>query len=110
MCADAAAPALGTARGAPRLYYAIFVVVVGVLPWLPINSFATFLAQSFCYTAIAVIGLNILLGLSGQMSLGQAGFYALGSYGSALVALRFGWPVLVAIVFGTLVAALGGLL
>ena len=110
MSADAAIPASGAARGAPRICYAIFVVVVGVLPWLPINTFAIFLAQSFCYTAIAVIGLNILLGLSGQMSLGQAGFYALGSYGSALMALKFGWPVLVAMVFGTIVAALGGLL
>jgi ABC-type branched-subunit amino acid transport system permease subunit len=40
------------------------------------------------------MGLNILLGLSGQMSLGHAGFYALGAYGSALASVKLGLPVL----------------
>jgi len=91
-------------------FYAGFLLLLVALPWLPVNPFVIHLAQTFIYTAIAVIGLNILLGLSGQMSLGQAGFYALGSYGSALVALRLGWPVPLAIAFGTFVAAVGGAL
>lgn len=98
------------APGARRGFYAGFLLLLVALPWLPVNPFVIHLAQTFIYTAIAVIGLNILLGLSGQMSLGQAGFYALGSYGSALVALRLGWPVPLAIAFGTFVAAVGGAL
>jgi branched-chain amino acid transport system ATP-binding protein/branched-chain amino acid transport system permease protein len=86
----------------------VLALLVVALPWLPVNPFVIHLAETFCYTAIAVIGLNVLLGLSGQMSLGQAGFYALGAYGSALAALRWGWPVPVAIGFGTLVAATVG--
>ena len=99
------APAMpGARRG---LYVALALSIV-MLPLLPVNAFVVHLVESFCYTAIAVIGLNMLLGLSGQMSLGHAGFYALGAYGSALTALRLGWPVPVAIGFGTLVAGVGG--
>jgi len=96
--------------GISRRAYWLATIVFLLLPWLEINGFYIFLAQTFFYTAIAVIGLNLLLGLSGQMSLGQAGFYALGAYGSALTSLKLGWPIGLSIVFGTLVAGLGGAL
>jgi ABC-type branched-subunit amino acid transport system ATPase component/ABC-type branched-subunit amino acid transport system permease subunit len=91
-----------------RKIYGFALAIFVIFPWLPINGFYLFLAQTFFYTAIAVIGLNLLLGLSGQMSLGQAGFYALGAYGSALTALKLGWPVPLSILFGMLIAAIGG--
>ncbi|PHY07423.1 MAG: ABC transporter [Alcaligenaceae bacterium] len=91
-----------------RLPYAVAIAIFLLLPWLPINGFYLFLAQTFFYTAIAVTGLNLLLGLSGQMSIGQAGFYALGAYGSALTSLKLGWPVPLSITFGVLIAAIGG--
>ena len=96
------------ARPSNRLPYAIAIAIFLVLPWLPVNGFYIFLAQTFFYTAIAVTGLNLLLGLSGQMSIGQAGFYALGAYGSALTSLKLGWPVPLSITFGVLIAAIGG--
>jgi ABC-type branched-subunit amino acid transport system ATPase component/ABC-type branched-subunit amino acid transport system permease subunit len=92
-----------------KFKYIFALIFILVFPWLTVNEFFFFVAQTFCYTAIAVIGLNLLLGLSGQMSLGQAGFYALGAYGSALTSLHFGWPLILSIIFGTLVAAVGGL-
>ncbi len=91
-----------------RLPYTVAIVIFLLLPWLPINGFYLFLAQTFFYTAIAVTGLNLLLGLSGQMSIGQAGFYALGAYGSALTSLKLGWPVPLSILFGVVIAAIGG--
>jgi ABC-type branched-subunit amino acid transport system ATPase component/ABC-type branched-subunit amino acid transport system permease subunit len=96
------------ARPSNRLPYAIAIAIFLLLPWLPVNGFYIFLAQTFFYTAIAVTGLNLLLGLSGQMSIGQAGFYALGAYGSALTSLKLGWPVPLSITFGVLIAAVGG--
>ena len=96
------------ARPSNRLPYAIAIAIFLLLPWLPVNGFYIFLAQTFFYTAIAVTGLNLLLGLSGQMSIGQAGFYALGAYGSALTSLKLGWPVPLSITFGVLIAAIGG--
>jgi len=95
---------------APRLRYLLAALVIAAYPALAPNSFFIHIGQTFAYTAIAVIGLNLLLGLSGQMSLGQAGFYALGAYGSALASTRLGWPLWLAMPFGMLVAgAAGGL-
>lgn len=96
--------------GARRDLYLLLAIVIAALPWLPVNPFVIHLAESFCYTAIAVISLNVLLGLSGQMSLGHAGFYALGAYGSALVSLKWGWPVPLAMLVGLSVAGLAGAL
>lgn len=93
---------------APRLAYGLAALAIAVYPALAPNSFFVHIGQTFAYTAIAVIGLNLLLGLSGQMSLGQAGFYALGAYGSALASTRLGWPLWLALPFGVLVAGLAG--
>lgn len=101
---------LSHTRRAPRTWYLVALVIIAALPWMPVNSFVVHIAQTYAYTTIAVIGLNVLLGLSGQMSLGQAGFYALGAYGSALLALKLGWPIFVTIALGTLIAAIGGAL
>jgi ABC-type branched-subunit amino acid transport system ATPase component/ABC-type branched-subunit amino acid transport system permease subunit len=91
------------------LGWLLAIALVAAWPSLAPNAFFVHLGQTFAYTAIAVIGLNILLGLSGQMSLGQAGFYALGAYGSAITAKSFGWPLWVSMPFGLLVAGLAGI-
>ena len=93
---------------APLTLYLAGAIIGLALPWVPVGGFVVHLAQIFCYTAIAVIGLNILLGLSGQMSLGHAGFYALGAYGSALASLKLGLPILVCIPLGVGVSLLAG--
>ena len=52
------------------------------------------------------VGLNLLIGYAGQISLGHAGFYGLGAYGSAILAARYGWPPLAALATATLAVAL----
>lgn len=94
---------------ANRLKYLALAASFLVLPFVAPNAFYVFFAQSLASTAIAVIGLNLLLGLTGQMSLGHAGFYALGAYGSAILASKAGWPLWASIPAGVLVAAVGGI-
>ncbi|MGO4711226.1 branched-chain amino acid ABC transporter ATP-binding protein/permease [Bradyrhizobium sp. 2TAF24] len=61
-------------------------------------------------TTIVGVGLNILLGLGGQISLGHVGFYAIGAYAVAILTLH-GVNFWLALVAATLLAgALGGLL
>ena len=43
--------------------------------------------------AIVGIGLNVLIGLTGQVSFGHVGFYAIGAYTVAIVQARWGTPV-----------------
>lgn len=59
-----------------------------------------------------VIGVHTLLGLSawcvlhtGQVSLAQGGFFAIGAYGAGMLTAMFGWPLLLALPAGALVAA-----
>lgn len=88
-----ASQSLRARRLPPILAYLAAAAVIAVFPLIAPNPFFIHVAQTFAYTAIAVIGLNILLGLSGQMSLGHGGFYAVGAYVSAILATTFGWPL-----------------
>lgn len=62
------------------------------------------------YTVIAVQGLNILTGYTGQISLGQAAFMLVGGYISALLVTYLGFPMFVALPFAALGTGLVGLL
>lgn len=60
-------------------------------------------------TIIAVTGLNILVGYCGQLSIGHAGFIAVGAYTSAVLTGRFGFPFLAGLILGGLAAGLVGI-
>lgn len=57
---------------------------------------------------VAVIGLYVTFGLNGQVSLGQAGFYAIGAYTAGLLVSHFAIDFLWAIVAGTIAAGIIG--
>jgi len=71
--------------------------VLVVLPFVLPNNFMLDIAIRIAFAAVAAIGLNVLMGFAGQISIGHAGFLAIGAYGSAIAATRFGWPPLLAI-------------
>ena len=52
--------------------------------------------------AIVVVGLNLLIGFAGQISLGHAAFYGLGSYFSAILTVNYGVALWPAMIFGML--------
>jgi len=74
------------------------------------NSYYVFVMATLALTAIAGIGLNILLGLAGQVSFGHVGFYAIGAYTVAILAVSLKlsvWAALpVAVALSGLVGAL----
>ena len=57
----------------------------------------------FCLT---IVGLDLMTGIAGQVSLGQAGFMAIGGYTSAILAVHYGVPTLVGLVAGACASAL----
>ena len=61
-------------------------------------------------TLIAATGLNILIGYCGQLSIGHAGFIAVGAYTSAILTNRLELPFLVGLICAGLVAGLIGLI
>ena len=75
------------------------------------DSYGVFLIATIALTAIACIGLNVLLGLAGQISLGHIGFMAIGAYTTVLLMEKAGWPYLAATAAAiVLVGVVGGLL
>ena len=66
-------------------------VVAGVLPFL-ISNYRVFQFTLVLVYAIALLGLNILTGYNGQISLGHGAFYAIGAYAAAILMDRYGVP------------------
>jgi branched-chain amino acid transport system permease protein len=61
-------------------------------------------------TIISVHGLNILTGYCGQISIGHAGFMAVGAYTSAILTAKLGWPFWTALPAAALAAGIAGLI
>jgi ABC-type branched-subunit amino acid transport system ATPase component/ABC-type branched-subunit amino acid transport system permease subunit len=55
------------------------------------NGYYLFVLSLVGLTTIVGIGLNILVGLSGQISLGHVGFYAIGAYTVGILTVSYGW-------------------
>jgi branched-chain amino acid transport system permease protein len=92
-------------------YFGLYVVmaILAVLPFVVPNSFYLDLVIRMAINAAIVLGLNLLIGFAGQISLGHAGFLGIGAYASAVLPTHFGWhPVLAmgagAVVTGVLAA------
>jgi branched-chain amino acid transport system permease protein len=70
---------------------AIAIAVIAILPWI-VPSFAVFDLIFVGAYAIGILGLIVLTGMNGQISLGHGAFMALGGYVVAVMAHAMGWP------------------
>ena len=74
------------------------------------NSYYVFIIATMAVTAIVGIGLNVLLGLTGQVSFGHVGFYAIGAYVVAILTTTYHVSFWLALPIATLLAATIGAL
>lgn len=87
---------------------AVQIALIGVAlasPWLGLPDVTTGLLATVGLYAVAVIGLNIMFGYGGMLSLGNAMFLGIGGYSVGIGVERWGWPVLGSVIFGTAVSA-----
>ncbi|MDE2664475.1 MAG: branched-chain amino acid ABC transporter permease [Gemmatimonadota bacterium] len=82
---------------AERIRLGLFAAALLVFPFLA-SPYWLNLANQIAIATIGALGLNILVGYTGQVSLGQGAFMAVGAYTSALLTLRLGLPWGVSIV------------
>jgi branched-chain amino acid transport system permease protein len=92
---------------------AIALALAAVLPFI-VPSWTGLLVVVGIFFLV-VLGLNLLTGMSGQVSLGQTLFMAVGGYGAGLLTLRLHWPttlaaLAMAVVSALVAALLGGTL
>jgi ABC-type branched-subunit amino acid transport system ATPase component/ABC-type branched-subunit amino acid transport system permease subunit len=74
------------------------------------NSYYVFIMATLALTAVVGIGLNVLLGLTGQVSFGHVGFYALGAYAAAILTVTAKWSFWAALPAAALLCGLVGAL
>lgn len=89
-------------------YFGLYIVIVIllVLPFVVPNSFYLDLVIRMAINAVIVLGLNLLIGFAGQISLGHAGFLGIGAYASAVLPTHLGWHPVLAMGAGAVAAGL----
>lgn len=84
-------------------WIAIIVIAVWLVLPLVVRADSTVSLMVFAsITLIQAVGLSLLFGFTGQISLGQAGFYGIGAYVSSIAAIRFGVPPLLGLVLAAI--------
>jgi branched-chain amino acid transport system permease protein len=97
---------------------ALALVFLAVFPYLHtfpffgsfIASYRTFQGMRFALWLIILMGLNLLIGYSGQISLGHAAFVAIGAYIAAILMHDYGFPVYAAVLVAGLATGCIGFL
>ena len=82
-------------------------VIVAILS-IKLNAFRDFQIAEIAVEVTAVAGLTVLTGLSGQISLGNGAFMAIGAYTTALLLLHLGWPFVAVLLISAAVTAVTG--
>lgn len=98
------------ASRAARVVTLVVLAVVIALPFVQPHQFLLHMLSLVAISAIVALGLQLLLGFSGQLSIGQAAFYGVGAYTSAILTQKFGVPFLGALFAAGTAAAVVSLL
>jgi branched-chain amino acid transport system permease protein len=97
----------GLRRKVPRL---VLLLAALCLPYLLGEEYYIHIAVKIAIWCIAVLGLGILAGFTGQISVAQASFLGIGAYASSLLALKAGFPFWACVLSAGTISALVGIL
>ncbi|MCS4502720.1 hypothetical protein KBTX_00097 [wastewater metagenome] len=75
----------------------VLAIVLAVLPLAFSNPYHYDVAIHVLINAVVAVGLNLLIGYAGQISLGHAGFFGLGAYTTGILSGVYGWPPLLSV-------------
>lgn len=75
-----------------------------------VKNYYIYVANYIAINIIVALGLNLLVGYTGQISLGHAGFFAIGAYGTIILMTKGGLPFLPALFLAAAIAAFFGFL
>jgi len=86
----------------------VLAVILGLLS-VALNAFRDYQMAQVALYAVAIAGLTVLVGLSGQISIGNGAFMAVGAYAAALLLMHLAWPLAAVLAASAAIAALAGL-
>jgi branched-chain amino acid transport system permease protein len=84
------------------------IAALAVFPMFVHNPYYVHMAETILIYAILLFGLDIVVGYTGQVSLGHAGLFGIGSYTTGILVFKLGMPIFVALPASIAVAALFG--
>ncbi len=88
----------------------ILLIVIIIFPLTVSDSYNLTIGAFAGINALLALGLCILMGFAGQASLGQAGFYGIGAYTSAILSMKFGLPVALSMIAAALISGFSAIL
>lgn len=94
----------------PQLIRIGAVAVIAIIVPFVFDNYWMSLANTALIASIGAIGLNVLVGYTGQISLGQGGFLAVGAFTSAILTDRMGVPAPLSILMAVVTTAVIGVL
>jgi branched-chain amino acid transport system permease protein len=93
-----------------RLWLLIgLALVFGVIPFVT-SPYVLYILNTVGIYAISALGLNLLIGYTGQISLGHGAFFGVGAYSAAILATKAGFPFWAAVPAGGLMTAAVGII
>ena len=85
------------------------IVALALVPFA-LSHYGWYILSVTMVYALVALSLNVLIGMAGQISIGHAGFWALGAYASAIATTKLGIPFVISIFVGGTVAGVFGAL
>ncbi|HQR29254.1 MAG TPA: branched-chain amino acid ABC transporter permease, partial [Anaeromyxobacteraceae bacterium] len=93
---------------ATRAWAVVGVLAALLFPFVA-GDYLLYLVNLMAVLALSALGLNVLVGFTGQISLGHAAFMGIGAYGTAVLAARLGLPFWITIPAGGALACAAGM-
>jgi branched-chain amino acid transport system permease protein len=95
--------------GVTLFWFLVLLAFLALFPFL-FKNYYVYVANYMAINVIVAIGLNLLVGYTGQISLGHSGFFAIGAYGTIVLMSRLGLPFILALPLAALATAFFGFL
>lgn len=92
-----------------KFWLTVMVLALVLLPFVT-TPYVMYMANLICLAIIGAVGLNLLTGFTGQISLGHAAFIGVGGYATAILMTRLDFPFWVALPIAGLVSACAGMI
>jgi len=92
-----------------RVLMVLFTLALFMIP-LFTGGYLTYILNIILINIIVTVGLNILMGCAGQVSLGHAAFFAIGAYSSVILNVQAGFPFWIALILSGVITTGAGLI
>jgi branched-chain amino acid transport system permease protein len=87
-----------------KIWFSLLLLSLVIFPFVAPNYWL-YLVNYIAINIIVALGLNLLVGYTGQISLGHAGFFAIGAYSTVLLMVKLHVPFIIALILGGFIAA-----